>query len=68
MNALKSVSAFGVVLILIGAVLDQIGGYDIMAGMFGIWGITAIAAAVLFYSILRLSKSYERRVALDIER
>lgn len=64
MNALQSLSAFGVVLILIGAILDQYLGQGILAGMFGIWGLTAIAAAVFVYSALWLNKNFERQTTL----
>ena len=67
MNALLSLSAFGVVLILVGAVLDWVFGHGVVAGMFGIWGITAIATAVLVYAALRLNRSYERRSALEVK-
>lgn len=66
MKAIQAVAAFGVVLILVGGVLEPL-GYGVMSGMFGIWGITAIAASVFVYAALWLNKSLERRAASRVE-
>lgn len=67
MNNLVIVSAFGALLLLIGVVVEQIFHNGILAGMFGIWGATAIGASILVFAGLRLAQLYEDRTALDFQ-
>jgi len=67
MNNLVIVSAFGVFLLLVGVAVEQIFHNGILAGMFGIWGATAIGGSILVFAGLRLSQLYEDRTALDFK-
>jgi hypothetical protein len=67
MNNLVIVSAFGVFLLLIGVAVEQLFHNGILAGMFGIWGTTAIGASILVFVGLRLAQLYEDRTALDFQ-
>lgn len=67
MNNLLIVSGFGVCLLLIGVVVGRVFHNGILAGMFGIWGATAIAASLVIFVGLRLAQLHEDRTVLDFQ-
>lgn len=50
----RAIVLFGLLLLVIGFLLDALAVHYIFAGMFGVWGISAVLAGVLGYVTFRV--------------
>ena len=61
----RSIVLFGLFLLVIGFLLDALAIHYIFAGMFGVWGVSAILAGVLGYltfQVIRLLGRYTGQI------